>query len=237
MSATHNPHTDPIAAAEDEALLRPRSPAVIQMEKDALEEQVRESEALHIYQDFIDSMSECNMSRDLDAWCDLHSVPYMVHLDDLDSIIKSHDETRQFLEMLTELSEEHGIDQITRIGDSAKRIGHDQIEGYHTCYLLSNGDEVLEPVDSRLRIQKMRGRWRIVGVTNNLSNQKYPYARPQVSDGLQTSHAIESRMKGSHSPKSSEATQDNGAISKDRMTIKNLMISSSTDRLETGDKL
>ncbi|MEP5154854.1 hypothetical protein [Planktotalea sp.] len=195
MSSSNDPKIDPIAAAEDEALLLPRSPALIQMEKDALAEQVRESEALHIYQDFIDSMSECNMTGDLAVWCDLHALPFTVHLDDLDSIVDTHDHTRKFLEMLTELVEEHGIDQIIRIGDSAKRIGDDQIEGYHTCYLLKNGDEVLEPVDSRLRIQKIRARWRVVEVTNNLSNQQYPYIRPMVSDGLQTSHAIKSRMK------------------------------------------
>ena len=43
MIASHNPHTDTIAQLEDEDLFRPRSPAMIQMEEEALAQRVKES--------------------------------------------------------------------------------------------------------------------------------------------------------------------------------------------------
>ena len=55
MSSSNDPKIDPIAEVGYGDLFRPRSPAVIQMEKDTVEQRVKESEALHIYQDFIDS--------------------------------------------------------------------------------------------------------------------------------------------------------------------------------------
>lgn len=195
MIASHNPHTDPIAQLEDEDLFRPRSPAMIQMEEEALAQRVKESEALHVYQDFIDSMSECNMAGDFEAWCALHALPHTVHLDDVDKVLHDHVDTQKFFTMMTDLVEKHGINQISRVGDSAQRIGIDEIEGYHTCYLLKDGVEVLDSVDGRMRIQKRRGRWYLVEITNNLKNQKYPYMKPQVSDGLQTAHVIKNRMR------------------------------------------
>ena len=195
MSSSNDPKIDPISEVGDGDLFRPRSPAIIQMEKDTVEQRVKESEALHIYQDFIDSMSECNMAGDLDAWCGLHVLPYTVHLDDLDKIVKTHDDTHKFFAMMTKLAEKHGVDHIKRVGESAQRISGDQIEGYHTCYLLKEGIQIVEPVDSRMRILKQSARWYLVEITNNLSNQQFPYLKPKVSDGLQTSHAIKSRMQ------------------------------------------
>ena len=195
MCSSNDPKIDQIAGADDEDLFRPRSPAIVQMEKDAVEQRVKESEALHIYQDFIDSMSECDMAGYLDAWCGLHVLPHTVHLDDLDTIVNTHDDTHRFFAMMTELAEKHGGDHIKRVGESAQRISGDQIEGYHTCYLLKEGIQIVEAVDSRMRMQKQSGRWYLVEITNNLSNQQFPYLTPKVSDGLQTTHAIKSRMQ------------------------------------------
>ncbi|MBT0958590.1 hypothetical protein IV417_14465 [Alphaproteobacteria bacterium KMM 3653] len=124
--------------------------------------------ALSIYQEFIDRLSEIDMSGDFDRWTQMHVFPHTTHTNSGDYTRRSVEDTRPFADKLAALLKETGTDTLSRKASLAEFIAPDKICGYHLGTFLSQGKVVLGPVQSRMVLQRDSTTWRILSVTNGV---------------------------------------------------------------------
>lgn len=159
-----------------------------------------------IYQTYIDDISRINMTFDTEAWLDASEYPYNVHTDVMDKTIQTRDEARHFFEMISKMIRDQGIDSFRRVAEHAEFVDPSMIIGHHMTYLQKGGTDVVTPMASRMVIRNTSGIWRMISVTNAISNKQYPYEMPEPSDGLlpmaniaARNEQMRTRVAGTHS--------------------------------------
>ncbi|MEM9585011.1 MAG: hypothetical protein AAGA08_18015 [Pseudomonadota bacterium] len=146
-----------------------------------------------IYQDYLNALSRINMEDDFDAWCAHCDFPHTIHMDEVDQVIEGPDQIRPFFDMLRNQMKALKIDRFDRHVEHAEFLSATQICGYHHTNLSSKGDVKLGPVASRYILNRTGTQWRMVSVTNSLSNAEFPYARPEPSELLVSLRDIQER--------------------------------------------
>ncbi|MGR3503808.1 hypothetical protein [Pseudaestuariivita sp.] len=153
-----------------------------------------------VYQAFIDRLSAINLARDTDAWLDHSEYPYSVHTDLTDKVIETRGEAEAFIASVNALVADEEIDSFVRQADHAEYLAPSLIIGHHTTTLSRRGAVIVGPLLSRMVIRNTTGAWRLISVTNAVSNTDYPYAMPEPSDGLLPEANIRARRMASAQP-------------------------------------
>ncbi len=150
---------------------------------------------MSIYQTYLDRLTLTNMENDFEGWCALCAFPHSVHIDHVDQVIEEPDGIRAFFDMLTEQIAKLGITRFSRVATRAEFISPTQICGYHTATLGTDDEVKLGPFDCRYILTRVGTRWRMSSVTNTVSNETFPYDRPEASSSLLTLQEIQKRMR------------------------------------------
>ncbi|KNG94162.1 hypothetical protein [Pseudaestuariivita atlantica] len=153
-----------------------------------------------IYQAFIDDLSAVNLSGDFEAWAGMSEYPNSVHTDTVDKVIGTPEDAKPFFDMVCALIAEHKIDTFHREAENAEFLDPSMIVGHHMIYMRSGGVDVVQPMASRMVIRKATGRWRMISVTNAVANDRYPYDRPEPSDGLIPDANVRARQRDAQGP-------------------------------------
>ncbi|MEM7472660.1 MAG: hypothetical protein AAF340_15025 [Pseudomonadota bacterium] len=163
--------------------------------KDLSESDIRRSSASPkaIYQNFLDELGVINFAGDFEAWCEKCEFPHYVHIEQVDEVIETPDHIRPFLEMVTQQIEKLGTDKINRKATHAEFISATQLCGYHSTTFETNGEVRLGPVAGRYILNRSGTSWRMVSVTNSLSNTEFPYSQPKPGDALVSLREIQER--------------------------------------------
>jgi hypothetical protein len=108
----------------------------------------------------------------------------MVHIDQADRLIESHEDIRPFFEMVTSMLQENPTATFKRSADFAGFLDSHTLRGYHTTTLISPEGDIFAPVSSRMTIRFSNNKWRMIEVVNSIANPEFPYTSPIVSEQL-----------------------------------------------------
>ncbi len=153
------------------------------------------TEPLAIYQSFINRMTQANVAGDVDAYNSLCHFPYTFHTEADDDNFATEDDARRFVEAVVELLDRHEVEDFVRIADRAEFVSASEICGYHTTHFLRGGEAALEPVKSRIILQRVGTQWLLRSVTNSLNQEAHFYRHQVPSERLVTDLAIQQRTK------------------------------------------
>lgn len=123
------------------------------------------------------------------------TLPYEIHYDQIDHIVKDAEETRPFFDGVVTQMQNLDANRLHRSARYAEFLSGDRILGYHETSLLSDDECVFGPVKSRMTLCQEDGRWKCCSVTNSLSNTDLNIEEFLVSGNLPTLREIKERMR------------------------------------------
>ena len=151
--------------------------------------------AIQNYQDYIDALTAINVSGKFDDWLDVCEFPHMVHIDQAQQLIETHDDIRPFFDMVTDLVQQNPTATFKRTTDFAGFLDSHTLRGYHTATFNGPNGEVFAPVRSRMTIRFSDQKWRMIEVVNSIANTEFPYNEPIVSDQLASEFHYPKKVK------------------------------------------
>ncbi len=153
------------------------------------------TQPLALYQRFLNALTRANATGDLDAYCRMCDFPYSSHSASQDLVVEGVDGVRPFFDGVSDLMRENRIEEFARIADRAEFLSGSSICGYHTCRFMRGGTDALEPVRSRMILNRIGTQWFLKSVTNAVKDCPFPYSQPVVGDDLVTDLEIQRRTK------------------------------------------
>lgn len=169
--------------------------------EDALPEQSDEDarrgpmEPLAIYQGVLDKLDQSNAARDFSGFAALFSYPCTFHTSSRDHHIATRGDMATVFEGIQTMLDTNKVDCLTRTGTLAEFISGNEILGYHTSRFLKDGEDVLDPLRTRLILHRTGTDWRCRSFTNSVENEHLPYEKPVLSKTLVTQREIQERTK------------------------------------------
>ncbi len=151
---------------------------------DLEEETKNDAVALEIYQNFIDRLTEANITGDHAGWNRMCEFPHRVEIDNVKHIIESTDDTSTFLNTMSDLLNDAINENFKRDANFAGFLGEDMIRGYHTTTMGDPESNAFRPIQSRITIRRTNNEWRIIELVNSIANTEFPYESPIISDSL-----------------------------------------------------
>ena len=179
------PFTIPRLNNFDRSALRPR----------VIEDDPRRagSSPLSIYQSYLNALTEADMAKDFEGWCNLMEFPHGIHRTEVDEWIETPDQLRQYFDWMHVEEDELQPDDVIRKASRAEFISATQICGYHQCHVQRDGKPIKEPVAARHIIKRTGTQWRAVSITNSLKDTQFPYVREDPDKPLISLKEIEER--------------------------------------------
>ena len=153
------------------------------------------TQPLALYQSFLNSLTQANVSGDFDRYLSMCQLPYPSHAENNDTIIDEPESVRAFFNMLTGMLKNNKIEEFLRIADQAEFISNDTLCGYHTSRFLRGGEDALPPIRSRMILRREGVRWKLNAVTNSVASWNIPYSEPVATKTLVTQIEIQERTK------------------------------------------
>ena len=148
-----------------------------------------------IYQDFLNALSQANMSGDFETYVKLVSYPYTVHTASEDTVFAGPEDTRGFFDTLQTMINEHEVTLFERRAERAEFVSGNLICGYHTSVFQKDGVHMICPVQSRMILCREGTSWFLKSVTNALDTNEFNYSDAAPTDGLVTHVEIQERFK------------------------------------------
>ncbi|THH37102.1 hypothetical protein E4Z66_09215 [Aliishimia ponticola] len=152
-------------------------------------------EPLAIYQSFLDRLSQANMANDVKSYAALCHLPLTSHTRVDDTVFETEESLGAVVACIHEYMVENGIDEFRRDAEDATFLSATQLCGYHVARFFSKGEERLEPIRSRMILERKGRDWRVRSVTNSIRNANFPKTKPVAVSDLITHREIQKRTK------------------------------------------
>ena len=153
------------------------------------------SEPLALYQRFLDAYERTARNKDFEAHCDLCSFPYTSHNLVDDYVVKSPDDLVDIFDSLCGSYDGRVGDDLVRTADRAEFLQADLMCGYHTACLYRDGKQIGPPSQSRMLLKRHNIKWRLISVTNALTDHSFSLETPWRDHQLPTLREIQERTK------------------------------------------
>lgn len=160
-------------------------------------EDIRSSDRdpLEEYQRHLDAIAKAEVNDDFSTYCSYLRFPYTAHSMQMDSVIQNTASARPFFDMIKKTRNGEVGDHLDRKVEKAEFLGANLMVGYHVGRAFKHGQEVIEPVLSRMILQIHKGRWQLLSVANTIRNKKYPFDMYAPGDELMTDIDIQKRTR------------------------------------------
>lgn len=153
------------------------------------------TDALSIYQRYLDSTAEAIAADRFDAYVDLMAFPYTAHGSELNQTIHGPEDLHPFYTVLRRCHDGEIGDEVRRVAERAEFIGSGLICGYHTGTVYLQGKQTVAPVRSRMILLRQGAVWRLKSVTNSISNLEYPFNMYEPGGELRTELQVDKPPK------------------------------------------
>ncbi|MGB7244451.1 MAG: hypothetical protein WBC93_20485 [Sulfitobacter sp.] len=153
------------------------------------------AEPFVLYQNFLDALTITHLQNDINAYCALCSFPYSAHCGTKDTDVISINEVQPFFGMVSEMIGKYAIDDVKRSASRAEFISGNRICGYHTTTYKSGGKDVVDPIGSRMILERVGTKWLLKSVTNALSDECLPFEELTSTGALLTLQEIQERNR------------------------------------------
>ncbi|MFP5479875.1 MAG: hypothetical protein ACLGIE_09330 [Alphaproteobacteria bacterium] len=114
---------------------------------------------IDIYQEALNRVSVAALAGDFDTYADQIDLPYLVHTTNARLLVTARKDLRPTFLALHQALESQGVTHYERVAREADYVGRDRIEGWHHTHLISNGERIKQPHDSRHFLVRRGERW------------------------------------------------------------------------------
>lgn len=150
---------------------------------------------LATYQAHLDAIAASEVADDFETYCSYLRFPHTTHSMRVDNVIKGPEDIRPFFDMIKKTRNGEVGDRLERTAEQAEFLGSDLLVGYHTGRAFKNGWPAIEPVSSRMILQRNNDRWQLISVANTIQNKEYPFDMYAPGDELSTDIDIQRRIR------------------------------------------
>ncbi len=142
------------------------------------------SEAVRIYQELLDTLSDAMMASDLATVRARIKLPFVRRTLASEVIIETAaDMDRGTLAGAQSLLA-RGVNQFIRLASDAEFLSPHYIEGYHVTHLLRNAMRVAPSYSNRVVMQNDHGVWKLTELDSELENTEWPYKMLSVPERM-----------------------------------------------------
>lgn len=132
------------------------------------------SDALAIYQDVLDILSEATVALDAERLHTYVGMPCAWKTLRAQTIVDTRDELEAGIISYGQYLKSNGINQFIRLGSKAEYLNEDYIEGWHVTHHLQNATPIIPPYLSRSVLHRTDGLWKVVEIESRLDSPAWP---------------------------------------------------------------
>lgn len=137
-----------------------------------------------VYQEYLDALTDTNMTQDFDGWVQLCTFPHTVIIDQVTRVMDIPEDIKPFFDMVSGLVRDNPKAVLKRGGEVATFVNSHTIRGYHRTTFEGDGTSVFPPICGSFIIELRDGQWQMTKVVNAIANPEFPYKTPIVSEAL-----------------------------------------------------
>lgn len=145
-------------------------------------QQASKSEAIRIYQDILDELSEATTALDFDTVRARHVLPFVRRTLASEVVIETEEDLFKGHRGVAFSLMARGVDQYIRLVSDAEFLSPHYIEGHHVTHMLRGAARVMPSYSNRVILQKVKGVWKLSELDSDLENAEWPYRSLAVPD-------------------------------------------------------
>lgn len=137
---------------------------------------------LDIYQAALNLVSDAVLRGDFDTYADQIDLPYLIHTETAQLLVKTRDELRPTFLALHETMLAQSVTHYERVARHADYVQRDRIEGLHHTHLISHGERLTHPHASRHAIVRRGDRWLFSEAHYKIRANRWPVTREVLEE-------------------------------------------------------
>ncbi len=132
------------------------------------------SDALSIYQDWLDTLHAAVLRGDLDVVAAHVSLPYLHQSEDARLVIETRRDMETGFHSFARMLKARGVNQFIGLATTAEYLSDDYIEGFHVAHALRNGVPVLPNYTNRAVLRRGAANWKLSEIEHGFSHGEWP---------------------------------------------------------------
>lgn len=132
------------------------------------------SDAITLYQEWLDRMSTAILAGNTDVIADCVSLPYLRQHTDLRVVIETRRDLEREYKTLSKSLQSQGVNHFILLASSADYLSDDYIEGRHIAHVLRNTTIVAPSFEVRCVLRRTPTSWKQTEVQSSFSASNWP---------------------------------------------------------------
>lgn len=147
------------------------------------------SDALTIYQDWLDIVFSAILGGDVDVIATHVGLPYLHRSQDTKLVIETQKDMERGFTSFARMLQSQGVNQFIGLATSAEYLSGDYIEGFHVVHSLRNAEPALPAYTDRVVLRRGSAAWKLSEVHHGFSHRKWPISAIFVDECAETGRA------------------------------------------------
>lgn len=138
-----------------------------------------DDQALLIYQQCLDTLATALLSGDMDTLAAGFNLPVQMQTLAATMVVETEDELRAGYSKMSDRIRSDGVTHFFWLASSARFLGPDYIEGFHSTHRLRNAEPLVPPFHSRAVLKRIGDTWKIDEIKAQIQNTSWPIEVPK----------------------------------------------------------